>query len=96
MTPTNTTTNARPVPVTYIESTPLTPSELSAKYPAQDIARFGGGTIRSYAGDTSRVVLDFEPRRPGFIWLTFAGKRALVHKDELLYFTRFAKGNGAI
>lgn len=78
-----------------LETAPLKPAELAQRYPAQDVARMGGAVIRSYQG-ASRVTLDFEPKREGFIWIEIDGKRALVHKDELLYVARFAKGHAAV
>ncbi len=75
---------------------PMKPSELAARYPAMEIAKHGGGSLRSYGGSCSRVEIDYEPNREGFIWLSVDGRRALVHKDELLYFARFAKGHTAI
>ena len=82
-------------PIIVSPHIPISVSELAKYHPLDQIAKHGGGYLTTY-GHTKKVRLDFDPKREGFIELSVGKETALIHKDELLFVARFAKGSAAV
>lgn len=86
----------KPTPIPTIESMgrPMTSAEMATEWPVEAIAARGDGKVRDLQGNHD-VELQFSPKH-GEIKIKIGGKSAVVYKDELLYFARFAKGAQAV
>lgn len=78
-----------------IPQRPMPISELSKRHPLEELALRGGGDLLSYKGQR-KVRVGFKPDTEGFIELTVGNQTAVVHKDELIFVARFAKGSAAV
>ena len=52
-----------------------------------------GARIRTYSPSSPVVRMGYDPAKEGFIKLSVGNQVALVHKDEILYVARMAKGS---
>jgi hypothetical protein len=78
-----------------VKRQPIPIADLAKYHPLEDLARHGGGKLHAYGGNTN-VGMNFNPKEEGFIWLTIGKEETLIHKDELLFVARFAKGSAAV
>lgn len=70
--------------------------QLSKRIDIKSLLSRKGTRIRTYSPSSPQVRLAYNPQHEGFIHLTVGKERALIHKDELLFVARFAKGSAAV